>query len=588
MNRNATLDDESDSFKLSVKQSYRDTLRVIFERAVAAVIASKDINISHEALDYVTVLAELHLEQMIRRIHRLSSIQRRQEPSLVDLRMTMESVGLQIHDLEDQIGLHSQYTDALNRLQLDFNPEPLSKDEEAFFNTSIENVKRLVPSKKRPGEHVPKWMPAFPPDHTFMATPVYSERITDPRALREKLVEEGRLAEDALRRITGKVKIKDELAQEDEDEEEKEEDQELVEVELEQAEETTQLVEENYESDEEREETLEGEFEKDGVDEAPDVHQEDVTIDGEKITEMNGESINGIADIAKVEDSLVAQVDSSSKDGTNEHDIRSDTTGAMDSAVVPMLVTNDDGTPDVSLKAEGEPHSITAPTDDHQTPPVNEKPEIKTMGTDYNDQPSTEVAEVNNLEAVEAKLKKPISLKISFGKVRPVSESISPRTAGSPFPTVDTVAENTITNNASSIPLTSEAKTTKMTAAEISKFDPFGLKTSSRKFDVLGYVERRKRILEIRASKKRPKDAIYEEGVSSKVEKRHPSNYVNSDYDHDQHNQQPKSQPRTPWLESIQHEYEVAFASILRTQDTDTKAVLESEVVNCDSHKYVR
>ncbi|KGQ01623.1 hypothetical protein PAAG_11605 [Paracoccidioides lutzii Pb01] len=49
--------------------------------------------------------------------------------------------------------------------------------------------------------HIPKHFPTFPSKHTYQETPMYITRETDPRRIREKATEEGRLGEEALRRL---------------------------------------------------------------------------------------------------------------------------------------------------------------------------------------------------------------------------------------------------------------------------------------------------------------------------------------------------------------------------------------------------
>ncbi|EEH03256.1 bromodomain associated protein [Histoplasma capsulatum G186AR] len=49
--------------------------------------------------------------------------------------------------------------------------------------------------------HIPKHFPNFPGRHTYRATPVFTARETDPRKIREKATEEGRLGEEALRKL---------------------------------------------------------------------------------------------------------------------------------------------------------------------------------------------------------------------------------------------------------------------------------------------------------------------------------------------------------------------------------------------------
>lgn len=49
----------------------------------------------------------------------------------------------------------------------------------------------------------PKHFPALPSKHTHKVTPEFPEREQDPRKVRERATEEGRLGEEALRRLVG-------------------------------------------------------------------------------------------------------------------------------------------------------------------------------------------------------------------------------------------------------------------------------------------------------------------------------------------------------------------------------------------------
>lgn len=64
-------------------------------------------------------------------------------------------------------------------------------------------------SDKEQRPYIPSHFPAFPSKHTYKATPEFTERETDPRAVRERATEEGRLGEEALRRLIGAGKAGD-------------------------------------------------------------------------------------------------------------------------------------------------------------------------------------------------------------------------------------------------------------------------------------------------------------------------------------------------------------------------------------------
>lgn len=49
--------------------------------------------------------------------------------------------------------------------------------------------------------YIPKHFPDFPSKHTYSATPVFTERDSDPRQIRERAAEDGRHGEEALRKL---------------------------------------------------------------------------------------------------------------------------------------------------------------------------------------------------------------------------------------------------------------------------------------------------------------------------------------------------------------------------------------------------
>lgn len=54
---------------------------------------------------------------------------------------------------------------------------------------------------KESRKYIPAHFPAFPPKHSWKASPVFTQRENDPRKIREKATEEGILAEQSLRKL---------------------------------------------------------------------------------------------------------------------------------------------------------------------------------------------------------------------------------------------------------------------------------------------------------------------------------------------------------------------------------------------------
>src|SRR5271168_2759052 len=59
---------------------------------------------------------------------------------------------------------------------------------------------------KRKDRYIPSHLPPFPSQHTYKDTPVFPAREVDPRRVRELATEEGKLGEEALRKLAGAVK----------------------------------------------------------------------------------------------------------------------------------------------------------------------------------------------------------------------------------------------------------------------------------------------------------------------------------------------------------------------------------------------
>ncbi|EOY07895.1 TBP-associated factor 8, putative [Theobroma cacao] len=63
--------------------------------------------------------------------------------------------------------------------------------------------RKLIPSFEHmnetpPGKHIPAWLPAFPDPHTYIHTPMWNERASDPRADKIEQARQRRKAERAL------------------------------------------------------------------------------------------------------------------------------------------------------------------------------------------------------------------------------------------------------------------------------------------------------------------------------------------------------------------------------------------------------
>ena len=93
-----------------------------------------------------------------------------------------------------------------HRTQPKINPAllPTPPPDDAFHNTATLPADRLGPdlsAPKRPS-FIPSTLPALPSKHTYLDTAVYPVRETDARRIRELATSEGKLGEEALRKLT--------------------------------------------------------------------------------------------------------------------------------------------------------------------------------------------------------------------------------------------------------------------------------------------------------------------------------------------------------------------------------------------------
>ncbi|TID30478.1 hypothetical protein CANINC_000989 [Pichia inconspicua] len=168
------------------------------------------VNVERSAISLMTRFVNLHFLNLSKRLQRLMEIQRRRLPNRDDLAL------LHREGIFDKSGIHDMYD--LSKSWLDHGNQKKaqllsSKAESALksFNAPgpidsvfLQNdewwVDNIVERKKRK-YYIPEWMPSLPPDYTYKATPKFNDRITDPIVLRDKLVNEGRIAELALDHI---------------------------------------------------------------------------------------------------------------------------------------------------------------------------------------------------------------------------------------------------------------------------------------------------------------------------------------------------------------------------------------------------
>lgn len=179
---------------------YESTGEQILGKAVALQLKPMNAEISKFAFDYLLLLIEDQLNDMIGFLRKSSNIQRRELIAKADLQLFLEGFNLSPSDLDLQHQISQYYSEvyrkelaALHSLQETVS-EAVVEDEGA----SQDVINSLVPPNNPLAKKVPKWMPTLPPDHTYRFTPQYNHPITDETVIRRKIVDEGKMSEIAL------------------------------------------------------------------------------------------------------------------------------------------------------------------------------------------------------------------------------------------------------------------------------------------------------------------------------------------------------------------------------------------------------
>ena len=136
---------------------------------------------------------------MMREIQRFAHAQRRTRPTVVDFQQMLLQKNISINDLDDEM----QRVPSTPPIPLP-PPPPIAPEERDFLGNPA-MVRDLLGVELDGGAdsrlYIPDHLPLFPSKHTYLTTPVFTERPQEPRVIREMATQEAMLAESALRKI---------------------------------------------------------------------------------------------------------------------------------------------------------------------------------------------------------------------------------------------------------------------------------------------------------------------------------------------------------------------------------------------------
>lgn len=172
------------------------------------------VRINKSTVDEFTILTESFMDRLVQRLKRLTEVQRRRVANRVDVALLLDE------GIVDMDGLCQSYNDCMlvQKLAKTNVKRQAQRDTVALLGGKLEVAIPLEPEvdlgwldkvtkRKVTRDYIPKYMPQLPPEYTWKATPRFTERVKDPRVLREQLVVEGRLGEKALEHIVANESV---------------------------------------------------------------------------------------------------------------------------------------------------------------------------------------------------------------------------------------------------------------------------------------------------------------------------------------------------------------------------------------------
>ncbi|KAL9620909.1 MAG: hypothetical protein Q9160_004562 [Pyrenula sp. 1 TL-2023] len=129
---------------------------------------------------------------------------RRIQPLPIDLEYALKATATRIDSLLPELN------EGHNERRPSLLPTPPPEDTDRASLSFLQDDDRSVAERKSL-RYIPTTFPPFPSKHTYKHTSVYTDRERDPRRIRELATEEGRLGEQALRKLVGAVRTEAKL-----------------------------------------------------------------------------------------------------------------------------------------------------------------------------------------------------------------------------------------------------------------------------------------------------------------------------------------------------------------------------------------
>ncbi|KAL8946529.1 MAG: hypothetical protein Q9222_007089 [Ikaeria aurantiellina] len=173
-----------------------EAMELLLARSISLALEAVGFEASEAlALDSFRLAAESYIHSLLGAVRQSMLSCRRSQPTVQDFLQSLHTHQLSLRALVPH--LKPPVSRKLRRIELAYEDEKDGDDyTHLTFNTNLEGT---PDDRSRP--YIPHRLPTLPGRHTYKATADYPVREEDPRKVRERATEEGRLGEEALRRL---------------------------------------------------------------------------------------------------------------------------------------------------------------------------------------------------------------------------------------------------------------------------------------------------------------------------------------------------------------------------------------------------
>ncbi|KAK6464973.1 hypothetical protein DFJ63DRAFT_332416 [Scheffersomyces coipomensis] len=206
----------SDETLTLVKEVRQDLPPVEFEfnKIISVMLEDKELSSSKEFIDQVTELAIAYFHNLLTSLLEVTQSQRRRSPSLEDLKVIFRLKNIHPSELYKELHISNKNisTETQTKLkhieqettqilqQILSDNSKIDKEDPSFpfFTNERYEIAEFLPKSNQKPQYIPSYLPDFPPEYTYQNTYDYTNRLTDLKELRLKLVEESRMTQNSL------------------------------------------------------------------------------------------------------------------------------------------------------------------------------------------------------------------------------------------------------------------------------------------------------------------------------------------------------------------------------------------------------